>query len=67
MRATEPKVAECPGTAPAVSHAPLDVAALAARLGHDLAVPELRLRLTCAKCGGREVAITRIVDTWPRH
>jgi hypothetical protein len=32
-----------------------DVAALAAALGPDLAVPEWMARLRCSRCGSREV------------
>lgn len=39
--------------------ATLDVAALAARLGPATTVPELRVRLRCAACGGGRVAMTR--------
>jgi hypothetical protein len=38
--------------------AELDVAALAERLGLDCTVPAMRARLSCAKCGGREVGLT---------
>jgi hypothetical protein len=38
--------------------AELDVAVLAERLGRDCTVPAMRDRLSCAKCGGREVGLT---------
>lgn len=39
--------------------APLDLADLVRRLGRATTVPDMRRRLSCTKCGGRAVAITR--------
>jgi hypothetical protein len=41
--------------------APLDVAALIAKLGPETTVPDLRERMRCTKCGGREVEFTRTI------
>lgn len=45
--------------------APLDVAALIAKLGPETTVPALGERMRCMKCGGREVTFTR--DSRPKR
>jgi hypothetical protein len=39
--------------------APLDVAALIAKLGPETTVPALGAKMHCTKCGGRDVTFTR--------